>query len=228
MGLIPMAIRITEVNPLRNLWVACGDTVATKSTKGDRAMPEQSAIWWDAAAVFVAFCALVLTIKSHAATREHNRVSVRPRLATTVLTSRTPHLDGSVTLTLRALLTNVGLGPAVVKRSDVLLDGKEELAEEFADVQLLLERVFPGILLGPTYSFHKLRREHAIEVGKEVEIVAFEVLNPSADFDKEIQRLGLRVCFESLYGDRFTYDSQDHLGEPPIPRAEWWRGSGRR
>lgn len=165
----------------------------------------------EAAALVVALCALYLTIQSNKTTREHNRLSVKPRLTTATMTNQTSYLDGSTkSLEFRVLLTNVGLGPAVVKKSEVMLDGKEAPVESFDDVLPLLQKIFPGIQLGPSTSFFKLNREHAVEVGKEVELVAFEVLNPSEEFDKEIKRFSIRICHESLYGETGHYDTRDH------------------
>ncbi len=174
-------------------------------------MPDLSAASWDAAALIVALCALYLSIQSNRTTREHNKLSVKPRLTTATMTNRTSYLDGSArTLEFRMLLSNVGLGPAVVKRSGVMLDGEEVSAESFEDVQRLLEMVFPRVQLGTSSSFFKLNKEHAVEVGREIELVAFEILNPSAEFDKEIKRLSFHICHESLYGETLHYDTRDH------------------
>lgn len=173
-------------------------------------MPNPSAFGWDAAALVVALCALYLTIQSNKATRAHNRLSVLPRLSTTIANDTTTEGTASV-LAVRVGLTNVGLGPAVVKKSEMLLDGQPMPIESFDDVRPLLEKVFPGIQIGASYAFHKLNKEHALQVGKEVEIVSFQVLNPAANFEKEIERFSLRISYESLYGDPLNYDSRDHL-----------------
>lgn len=173
-------------------------------------MPDLSAFTWDAAALVVALCALYLTIQSNKAAREHNKLSVLPRLTTTTVQNVLTDASGSL-LQVRVVLMNVGLGPAVVKKSEVLLDDHAKPVESFADVRPLLEQVFPGIRLGPSYAYFKLNREHAIEVGREIEIVAFQVWNPGADFDKEIKRFNLRISYSSLYGEPLSYDSRDHL-----------------
>lgn len=166
---------------------------------------------WEAAALIIALCALYLTIQSNNTAQKHNKLSVKPRLTSSSMTNRTSYLDGSTkTVGFRFLLTNVGLGPAVVKTSQVMLDGEEEPAESFEDVQRLLEKLFPRVQLGTSGSFFKLNKEHAVEVGREVELVAFEVLNPSAEFDKEIKRVSLRICCESLYEETLIYDTRDH------------------
>lgn len=168
----------------------------------------------EAAALIVAVCALYLTIQSNNTAQKHNKLSVKPRLTSSALTNRTSYMDGStMTVRFRFLLTNVGLGPAVVKTSQVMLDGKEEPAESFEDVQRILEKLFPGVQLGASGSFFKLNKEHAVEAGREIELVAFEVLNPNAEFDKEITRVSLCVCCESLYEETLVYDTRDHQSQ---------------
>lgn len=175
-------------------------------------MPDPSAFGLDAAAVVVALCALYLTVQSNKTTREHNKLSVKPRLTTETSTNRTTYLDGSThTVEFRMTLTNVGLGPAVVKSSQVMLDGAPLPVESTDDIQPLLERVFPGVQLGSSAAFFKLNKEHAVQVGKEVELVSFVVMNPSSDFDKELKRFSIRICHESLYGETLHYDTRDHL-----------------
>lgn len=182
-------------------------------------MVELLSILFAGASVVTAWCALYLTIQSNKtaraqneAAREHNRLSVKPRLTTTTMSNRDNYLDGSVRILKFGMdLQNVGLGPAVIKTFEVMLDGALVPAERTEDIHGLLSKVFPGISLGPSSSFHTLRTEHALKVGDETNIVAFEVFNPPSDFDVEIKRFSLRVTYESLYGDRLTYDTRLHL-----------------
>jgi len=83
--------------------------------------------------------------------------------------------------------------------------------DSFEDLRPLLEKVLPGVKLGTTYTFFKLNKEHAIAVGTEIEVVAFQVLNPSAEFDRELKRFNLLISYSSLYGDPLSYDSRNHL-----------------
>lgn len=182
-------------------------------------MAELLAKFLEAVPLIVAVCALYLTIQSNKtareqneAAREHNRLSVMPRLTTTTMSNRDNYLDGSVRILKFGMdLENVGLGPAVIKSFEVMFDGVLVPAARTEDVHGLLNKVFPGISLGPSSSFHTLRTEHALKVGEETSIVEFEVFNPPTDFDVEIKRFSLRVTYESLYGDRLTYDTRLHL-----------------
>lgn len=174
-------------------------------------MPDQSTAVWDVVAIIVALCALYLTIRSDRATQEHNKLSVRPRLTTS--TSRDPVALGQYPVTalqVRMTLTNVGLGPAIIKTAEVLLDGNVVAVETADDIRPLFERTFPEMLLGPLVTFMKLNKEHAIAVGEVVEVVQVQMLNPTANVKKELERFHLRIRYESMYHEPFVYDSRDH------------------
>lgn len=166
--------------------------------------------WWEAGAVLVSLCALFLTIQSNRGMKEHNRLSVKPRLTTS--TFKNLVMDGDTrALKVQVTLSNVGLGPAVVKSWEIFLDGMPAQVDSSEDVRTLLQRAAPVIQLGPTLSYMKLNKGSALAVGATIEIVACTILNPSQDINKQLERFTIRVCYESLYEQSFTYDSRDHL-----------------
>ncbi len=71
--------------------------------------------------VFIAFLALVSSLLQFWASRKHNKLSVRPLLV----------FDANYDPTVRGfglLVTNKGVGPAVISDFRVLVDGKDETA----------------------------------------------------------------------------------------------------
>lgn len=92
-----------------------------------------------------------------------------------------------------------------------MLDGNEVPAESSDDIQELLKKISPGVQLGSNISFFKLNKEHAVEVGRQIEIVAFEILRPSVEFANEIKRVSLHISYESLYGEKLEYDTRTHF-----------------
>ena len=87
-------------------------------------MSELIAIVVDALTALIASVALFMAYQSNKAMKEHNKLSVKPRLTTTTHADPTHYLDGSVSvLHFRMRLTNAGLGPAVIKTFEVMLDG---------------------------------------------------------------------------------------------------------
>lgn len=164
----------------------------------------------DPGSAFVAALALFVSIHSAWETRQHSRLSVRPRLTTSTHRNVVSDDSGS-TLQVSIKLANVGLGPTIVKAAEVLLDGVVVLASSSEDVRALLQRVFPGAQLGPTIFFMKLNKEHAIAAGSVLDIVEFTMNNAPSDVREQLERFAIVVRHESLYGEPFTYDSRDHL-----------------
>lgn len=171
---------------------------------------------WDAAAVFVAACALILSIlsqraaaRSQEAAEKHNRLSVRPRLTSSTDQEHVVNGDGRATQ-VRATLANVGLGPAIIRRAEVLFDGIAMPVETADDIRPHLEALPPGLQLGSSIAFMKLNEEHAMAVGEVYEIVRFQVLNPPDNFKEQLERFSLLVRYESMYGDPEVYDSRKH------------------
>lgn len=70
-----------------------------------------------AVGVFVAACAFITTIWQAAITRKHNRMSVKPHLTTWTTTI---HEGRSYAVH----LMNNGLGPALITKYEVLVDGE--------------------------------------------------------------------------------------------------------
>lgn len=164
----------------------------------------------DVAAVVVAACALILTVWTALTSRKHNKLSVRPHLATSVMREHVS-TDKVNAAQVHMILTNVGLGPALVRSADISLDGKVVPIESFEDLRPLLAGVFPSSQLGNSDEFMKLNKGHAIAVGERIDLVKFHLLNPPDNLANELQRFHLLVRYESLYQDAFIYDSRDHL-----------------
>ena len=81
-------------------------------------MPSSSDIIAIAAAV-IAFCALFATIWQAQIARRHSRLSVRPHLHSSIQVT-VQHTETQLVFAIK----NIGLGPAIVKSTEVLLDGK--------------------------------------------------------------------------------------------------------
>jgi hypothetical protein len=162
------------------------------------------------ASVVVAICATVIAVLSLTvsvyearATRRHDRISVRPFLELRVGFSqgRTAGLQ----------LINVGLGPAVITRAVLTLDGEPlgEFGEESVNLlrgQLLVRPAavtFRRTILAADYDQFLLSVESFDRAGH-------------AEFaDLLRHRLGMEICYESLYGGE-GYKTE----RKPRPRAQ--------
>lgn len=165
----------------------------------------------DPGSALIAALALLVSAYSAFASRQHNKLSVRPRLTTS--TFQRVVSDGiNSTLQIGVTLTNVGLGPAIVKSASVLLDDIEVPVSSPEDCRQLLLRAFPNAQLGPTVHFMKLNKEHAIAVGKDINIVEFTMTGAPQDVKEHLERFAIVVRLESLYGESLQpYDSRQHL-----------------
>lgn len=164
----------------------------------------------DPGSAAIASLALFVSVHSAWATRQHNKLSLRPRLTTSTLRQKAS--DGlNSTLHVGVNLTNVGLGPAIVKKADVLLDGEVLPVSSSTDCRELLLRAIPQAHLGPTVHFMRLNKEHAIAVGNDISIVEFTMTDAPEDINEHLERFAIVVRYESLYGEPFTYDSRGHL-----------------
>lgn len=129
-------------------------------------------------------------------TRRHNRLSVKPML----------HFDIGMTETrLVLMLKNTGVGPAVIERFRVEINGEEigqnpdqiviNLIDELEAAHLTGTMYFPGIgqamAVGDAYKVIKLRNSE-----KDEEL--FEVIKYAVN---------VTVEYKSIYGEQFTVSS---------------------
>ncbi|GGS17005.1 hypothetical protein AB0E75_18675 [Streptomyces griseoviridis] len=139
------------------------------------------------AATVIALGSLWVSWSQTRATRLHNRQSVRP-----LLRFRRIRQDDLVGLK----IVNAGLGPAVVTRSTVSLDGVVVGAWD----REVKPRLFPPEAWPRTYS---LRPGSVLLAGQAVFLVSLEGGDPGRFremWDLIDRRLAVEVVYESLYG----------------------------
>lgn len=160
------------------------------------------------APLIVSLCALILTIHSAKATRKHQRLSVQPRMSTFNGHQVDPTTQQ---LTFWATLTNCGLGPAIIKKFELMLDDVPMEVTEPDDIKLAVVKV-----LGKPLVNHEIgifRKEYAMAKDEVREIVRATAQAAIAADLEALKRLQLRITYESAYGETFTYDSRVHLEE---------------
>jgi len=182
-------------------------------------MPDSNSLV-DVAALFVAGCALVGTLANDRANRVHNRISVRPKLSVTTDTRQTT-TDGKLMLHVSAVLRNTGLGPATIHRYLLLLDGQPKKVESVKGLRDLLETLPIGTGLGNDIHFTYLRPKHVLAFDEKVNIGSFSLPDPPPDIEAMLERIGLLVEYESMYGEVDVYDSRMHLDTALT--APWYR-----
>lgn len=165
------------------------------------------------AALLVSICALLLTIGQAWATRRHNRLTVRPHFATFTETKADPERKGIQIVEVR--LTNSGLGPAIIKTFEPLLDGTPLQANEPDDLFPVVAKTIPARMIDDECHISVLRKGHVMAKDEAVTIAHLEIVPTIHDQPKALkdalERFHIRVCYESMYGESMPpYDSREH------------------
>ncbi len=146
-------------------------------------------------AIVIATASIFITFWQGIEMRNHNRLSVRPNLE--MIFSVDSKKFGYE-------LENKGLGPAIIRDKVYYLDGKEAVESGFSGLDSILY----------TLDFLDRRLEHSglgkgrtIRAEEKLKLLIFYFLEKD---DKEtlIQdfytRLGIKINYESMYGEKFT------------------------
>ena len=166
-------------------------------------------------AFLVSVGALAFSFREAARMRRHERLSVTPRLTLQV---QAPPSD-DVTLTIR----NSGLGPATIRRIEIVLDG--EIASTWSAEDQLLDwrsvlRVIGLYSDSPTEAVVDYRAmvphaDETVREGDELELLTFAGTRQNVQLGvrvlRALGRVELRVRYISLYGEPST------LVAPVIP-----------
>lgn len=164
------------------------------------------------AALLVSICALFLTINQSLATRKHNRLTVRPHLTSFVDQRADTERKGITTI--KATLSNNGLGPAIVKEFELLLDGAPIEHSEPGDLFPTVEKILPVRLLADECHFAVLRQNYVMAKDAALPVATISYAPTIHDDPTAIRvamrRFHIRVSYESAYGESFAYDSRNH------------------
>ncbi|MCW8983096.1 MAG: hypothetical protein OQK13_03540 [Gammaproteobacteria bacterium] len=159
------------------------------------------------AAEIIATSAMTFTAYQVIVTRRHNKISVRPHLAESSDRNRKPG-EG----VLAFVVSNNGLGPAVIKKWEVLLDGEEinisdHDAAESVIRDLLKEKEF-NFTIGTLGEGYVMPSNEL----KKVLIVHFKCKSDD-DFNSvetSLNSLDLIIEYESMYGEKFKLDTRSN------------------
>ena len=150
-------------------------------------------------AIVVALASLAITLYEARATREHNRMSVWPRLA-----QETSDSAGRYDRT----ITNVGLGPALIRSFAVRLD--DTVRTSWAPVVNALVRPAPT----PGYFFSAVGPGTVILPGHTLHVLTIIAGSLSSVAAAQDHRLVSRLCYCSLYGQCWTTITRRPEPEP--------------
>jgi len=160
----------------------------------------------------IALCALAFSIWQASQSRKHNRLSFRPHLTT--WTHSHPE-KGFYAVE----LINNGLGPAIIDKFTVTLDGKS-LGDNATDaLDKVLKILFPNTQYRATFS--TVGTGYAMSPKERCTIVAVQfsgAVRPSPEVvDHSLNRGNLEISYRSFYEEEFRLSSQEEQAKKPLP-----------
>jgi len=157
--------------------------------------------------IFIAVCALFISVWHGIVARKHNRLSVRPHL-----TSWTDdHLNTKGLFRYRVM--NNGLGPALIEKIVLKVDGNEVIGEGDELIKNALEILLPGRIY--TYhSYYAFFKKGYSMLPKENVVVAEVQFNPifpnPKKFGERLEKQAtLEITYKSFYGERFFFPEEE-------------------
>lgn len=163
----------------------------------------------DVAALVVSLCALGLTVYQAYLSREHNRISVRPSLSTFYDIDPAPDNPRITLVSIK--LKNSGLGPAVIKSFEILVEGEAVTVKSPDEMHRLVLKHLTGHIVEDRCRFVVLVKHYVMAQDASEEIALIAIRDITLEQSEVLKKLALRVSFESAYGEPFTYDTRKHF-----------------
>lgn len=149
----------------------------------------------------IATCALGVTIWQCHQNHRHNKMSVRPKL-----TASEDYEDDDKGRTVTFKLINAGFGPAIIKDFILVYENKEISKNNRKVYEDFLRRITKNVDLQSIYSFIP---DSSLLAGERYELFSFR--HKHGQDVSFIDKLNLRVSYQSMYGDEdktYIYDSK--------------------
>lgn len=148
------------------------------------------------ASVVIALSALGVAIWQGYLMRKHNRLSLRPHL-----TFRQTLSEVNPQFALE--LPNNGIGPAIIKDFQVLLDGEREDQFEAQGWMALLDLIgLKGRAIGASCG-----HDEFLAAGQSLQLIKYESLPAPIgiqELRKALRRIEVHIEYHSVYGDRYA------------------------
>ena len=153
--------------------------------------------------VVIALVALIVAVWQAHAMRIHNRLSVKPHLVF-------DRISDTGSLEAKIVLSNNGVGPAIIKDFSVQFDG--------SIVQLSGPGIWEGIMAGLGIEYTRYRSQEieagsAMKIGDKINILGVVLTGgQSTDFVHEaLCRINVFIKYESIYGEDFEIELNSDL-----------------
>lgn len=166
------------------------------------------------ASAAIALTALAVAIWQGILMRRHNRLSLRPHL-----TFRQMMSEANPQFSLELL--NNGLGPAIIRRFQVLIDGKREEHFEAQGWMALLDLIgLKGRAIGTS-----CEPDEFLASGQSLQLIKYESQPTpieTRELRKALRRIEIHIGYQSVYTDRYSaqfslpISIQDCYAEPAL------------
>ncbi|HFD31441.1 MAG TPA: hypothetical protein ENJ28_01830 [Gammaproteobacteria bacterium] len=154
--------------------------------------------------VVIAVCALALTIWQGKQIQKHNRLSVKPHLATW------SHSDEDEGVYLVELINN-GLGPAVITKFTLSLDGRPIEGQGTEPIEKLLKDLFQEFSYKSKQAY--IAKGYAMAEKEKCVLLEMKFDEKSCitktGIEDKFARAALTIEYESFYGEKFVLSTED-------------------
>ncbi|MCP5361020.1 MAG: hypothetical protein H6908_00035 [Hyphomicrobiales bacterium] len=157
----------------------------------------------DNIASVIAGCALVLTIVEIHLSQRHNRLSAKPYLTTFSNKGTDKQRKWA-----NVELMNNGTGPAFIKSFKVYHEGNFVCDTDYDEIETFLTQTLPKEC---NHHFETLGKDYSMPVNEKRNLLMLEFSVDASEHDPKtiINKFDLVVDYESIYGQKFTYDSRE-------------------
>ncbi len=160
----------------------------------------------------IALCALGLTVWQAKITRDHNKLSVTPRLTTW---SQRDVANNRYSVE----LLNNGIGPALIESFCIHVDGQSMSGEGMEPIEKALKILFPQYQYASWQSFVAKGYLMAEKESRNLVTIVFrgDRVPTPVEVEHVTKRARLLIAYESIYGDQFTFDTNAFRTNPVHP-----------
>lgn len=156
--------------------------------------------------VVIAICAIVVSIWHGVQTRKHNKLSCKPHLTTWT------HIDNDKAFYFVELINN-GLGPALIEKFTVKVDGEIISGERTESIEKALKILFPNLNYKSYHSFVAKGYSMAANDKRKIIVIQFNQPLPDPEFVEEaLKRSDIEVAYKSFYEEPFLLSTEEERG----------------
>jgi hypothetical protein len=159
----------------------------------------------------IALCALIFTIWQGFQARKHNKLSCRPHLTTWTIIKAD---EGFYSVE----LVNNGLGPALIEKFILKVDGKIIPGERTEPIKKALKILFPNHNYKSEQSF--VSKGYSMAAKDKCNIVTIQFTNPpfpNREFvEHEMNRGDVEIFYKSFYNETFRLSTEEERADKRI------------